>query len=114
MKLISKEEFIEYLEFIKDQSDKQLNFMNALEAMCPGEYVNTFLYSEYEHRLVQLLKNILNDTEDDIEYFLYELSAYDYDHLIVPDEKCPTDKNNKILYNSPETLYNYLVGKINE
>lgn len=112
--MITRDKFKDLLLFIQDQVKKELTFMNALESLSPGEYVNAFIYDQYEQKVIELLENMFNDKSEDIQYFLYELDAENYDNMIVPDEKCPRDKDNKILYNSPETLYDYLVGKIDK
>lgn len=112
--MITSDEFKELLVFIQDQDKKELTFMDALEGLCQGEYINAFIYSQYKQKVIELLENMFNDKDEDISYFLYEMDAADHENMIVPDEKCPMDKDKKILYNSPETLYNYLVGKINE
>ena len=45
--MISKERFIKILKFIQDQESKQNKFIEALELLSPGSYVDAFIYSEY-------------------------------------------------------------------
>ena len=61
--------------------------------------------SEYEAKMLELLGELLHDKNDDISYFLYDLDAVNEKDLIVPQDKCE-------LYNSPDTLYDYLIKNI--
>lgn len=101
MKTISKEQFIKAIEFINAQNEKQERFIAALEALSPGTYCDCLLYSSYEAFVVKLLMELLEDDKEDINYYLYENKEC---VVLVNGEK-------KVLYNSPETLYNYLVEK---
>ena len=51
--MISKERFIEILKFIQDQENKQNKFIEALELLSPGSYVDAFIYSEYTQVLIR-------------------------------------------------------------
>ena len=101
MKTISKEQFIKAIEFINAQNEKQESFIAALELLSPGTYCDCLLYSSYESFVVKLLMELLEDDKEDINYYLYE------------NKECVVlvDGEKKVLYNSPETLYNYLVEK---
>ena len=101
MKTLSKEQFIKAIEFIAAQNEKQENFIAALEALSPGTYCDCLLYSGYEEFVVKLLAELLEDEEECIDYYLYESKECS---IFVDGEK-------KILFNSPETLYDYLAGK---
>lgn len=106
--MISKEEFIDVLRFISKKHKQEDKFCGVLEEMSGGEsFAETFIYSEYEEKLRELLRNILHDEDDDIGYFLYELNGIDDVYIIVPDEKCPRWED-KIMYNSASSLYDYL------
>ena len=105
--MISKERFIEILKFIQNQESKQDKFIEALELLSPGSYVDAFIYSEYAQVLIDILSEMFNDENGDIEYFLYELDAINNENLTIPSDLCP-------YYNSPDTLYDYLVNNIGE
>lgn len=105
--MISKERFIKILKFIQDQESKQDKFIEALELLSPGSYVDAFIYSEYAQVLIDVLSEMFNDENGDIEYFLYELDAINNENLTIPSDLCP-------YYNSPDTLYDYLVNNIGE
>ena len=98
--MISKERFIKILKFIQDQESKQDKFIEALELLSPGSYVDAQV-------LIDILSEMFNDENRDIEYFLYELDAINNENLIIPSDLCP-------YYNSPDTLYDYLVNNIGE
>lgn len=105
--MISKERFVELLNFIRIQNIKQENFIKALEELSPGTYCDCLCYSEYESMLLNLMKEVLNDKDDDIYYFLWDT---DWINNNFDESKCPKVRN-KVIYNSPETLYDYLVKR---
>lgn len=95
--MISKEEFVEYLNFIYQQEEKQEQFVQALENLCPGNYCDCWLFNEYAEKYIELLQKLMNDTCDDIRYFLYDMErgkARGYVHTA---------------YHNEEELYDYLV-----
>lgn len=105
--MISKDKFVSILKFIQEKDIQQQGLINALEIMCPYCYVDAFIYSEYEAKMLELLGELLHDKNDDISYFLYDLDALNEKDLIVPQDKCE-------LYNSPDTLYDYLIKNIDD
>ena len=102
--LFTREEFVEYIRFIQEQDEKQLKFIDALEALAPGEYCNVFIYSEYQNKLLELIQRALNDENDDIGYKMYEF-----------DQFSPREKESQLeetpWLESWETLYDYLANK---
>lgn len=109
--MLSKEEFVDYLNFIKDQYKKQDTLISAFETLCPGHYCDTYIYEEYEARLIKLLQSIMNDKDDDIGIFMYEVEYIDHDLDKINKAWLPTREDGKPLYTSPETLYDYLISK---
>ena len=108
--IITKEEFVEYIDFIKEQEQKQNRLIDALEDMSPYTHCDTFIYSSYEDMLVKLLGTVLEDKEDDIGHFLYDMDYLGKDLKDI--NRFPEDENDNVLYNSPETLYEYLVSNM--
>lgn len=96
---LSKEKFVEMMHFIKSEWAKQDQLITAFENMVPGNYCNTYVYLEYEEKFVELLALLMNDYNDDIAYFLYEL----------PIGYPKRDDLGNELYYDEESLYNYLV-----
>ena len=107
---LTREEFVEYIDFIKEQEQKQNRFIDALEDMSPYTHCDTFIYSSYEDRLVELIRKILDDKDDDIGYFLYEMDYVGKD--LKGSGRFPKDDKGNVLYNSPETLYDYLISNM--
>ena len=70
--VLSKEEFVDCLNFIKDRYKKQDTLISAFETLCPEHYCDTFIYEEYDARLIKLLQNIMGDEDDDINIFMYK------------------------------------------
>lgn len=109
--MLSKKEFLELIEFIQKQEEKQEIFLKALDTLSPGTYNDCFIYSEYESKLVSLIKKVMGDTNDELGYYLYEMQGinedinYEYDK-----EVCPKDEQLNVLYYSLSSLYDYLVS----
>lgn len=109
--MLTKKQFIDMLKFMSKKNKQQDAFCGMLEDMSANSgYVTSFIYSEYEEKLLDLLRDNLDDIDDDISYFLYELGGIADIDTIIPNEKCPTF-NDGILYNSAATLYDYLISK---
>ncbi len=101
--LISKEEFVEYINFIHRQSKKQDKFLEAIDDLADGkEYCNCFLYASYEDKVVKLLGKLTHDIDDDLGYFLYE-----------HHDGFPTDSAGQSIYHDASTLYDYLLKQYN-
>lgn len=109
--MLSKKEFLELIEFIQKQEEKQEIFLKALDTLSPGTYNDCFIYGEYENKLVSLIKKVMGDTNDELGYYLYEMQGinedinYEYDK-----EVCPKDEQLNVLYYSLSSLYDYLVS----
>ena len=106
MSKLTKEDFLSVLDFIKEQRDKETKFIDVLELLSPQEYCNAFIYSQYEDKMVNLLRTILDDESDDIGYFLYEMEQGT--SSIVTG---PTDQDGNVLYSNAAELYDYLMKK---
>jgi len=101
---LSKEEFIGALNFIYKQEEKQEQFVHALENLCPGNYCDCWLFNEYASEYIRLIQKLMNDVNNDILYFLYDMergksSSYAY-------------KNAP--YHNESELYDYLVKEGNK
>lgn len=107
--MITKERFVKLLKFIKTQNKKQEKFVHVLEELSPNCYCDCYLYTDYEAELTHLLSEILNDTDDEIGHFLYDLDWLN--NSKIEKDRCPQDADGNILYSSVETLYDYLVNK---
>jgi len=103
--LFTKEEFVNYINFIKEQDEKQFVFIKALEGLAPNEYCNVFLYAEYEAKLLGLLQKALNDENDNIGYKLWEFDQFN------PEEKARQLEETPWL-ESWEMLYDHLVENL--
>ena len=94
---LTKEEFIQCLNFIYTQDEKQNNFINALETLTDNqEYCTCLCYAAYEAEYIKLIKKLMKDKHDDIEYFLYEMERGELIYENAP-------------YTNEEELYDYLV-----
>lgn len=101
--LITREEFIECIDFIHQQDKKQDKFLEAIDDLADNkEYCNCFLYNSYENKVVMLLKKLTHDIDCDIEYYLYERHS-----------KFPTYENGDFLFYDAATLYDYLLKQYN-
>lgn len=109
--MLSKEEFIKTLEFIKDTRVKENKFVETLELLSPNTYCDCYLYGEYEDKLINVLESMFEDSCNDISYFIYDCNGLDNKYFDV--KRCPKEKG-KYLYKSIETLYDYLISNMGE
>lgn len=105
--MISKKNFIKYINELKEISDIYNNINKAAKKLEMFEIYNC----EYEYIIIDILQEIFNDKEDDwIGYFIYELNYGEF-----WDEDCAEDKDGNVIYlrNAGE-LYDLLVANLNE
>ena len=105
--VISKKEFVEYMEFIEKKSLQQEKFCKALEELSPETHCDVFLYSDYETKLVRLLEKVTEDHTDLISYRLYDFNCFDAKHKAKMIKECPE-------LESWGTVYDYLEKDIEE
>ena len=105
--VISKKEFVEYMEFIEKKSLQQEKFCKALEELSPETHYDVFLYGDYETKLVRLLEKVTEDHTDLISYRLYDFNCFDAKHKAKMIKECPE-------LESWETIYDYLEKDMEE
>ena len=109
--MLSKEEFIKTLDFIKERRDKEDNFIKMLESLSPNTYCDCYLYDSYETTLVNVLESMFEDSAHDISFFIYDCNGLD--DKLFEVKHCPKEKG-RYLYKSKETLYDYLIREMNK
>ena len=80
--MISKEKFVEYINFIKSLDDKESKLQDGLQACFGKENVGCiFVFNEVVPKMIEMLCDLMGikynvDTHigDDIQYFIYELN----------------------------------------
>jgi len=97
MVLLTKQEFINCLNFIYKQEEKQEQFVQALENLCPGNYCDCWLFNDYAMQYVKLLTKLMDDKNDDIGFFLYDM------------ERGNSKFYSNVPYQNEEELYDYLI-----
>ena len=105
---MTKERFVYLLDCIKKPHEVENSLCQALESMSPGNYVDAFVYIEYETELLKTIKEAMNVPEenDDIEYFMYDLEfgkLYERDSVL--------ENGEAVDFSSAEALYEYLIAK---
>ena len=106
--MISKECFVNTICDIIKHAKLEEDINNLLK----GYDFCSFGFCEYESIVVKLLEESMDDTEEWISYWLYEL-----DYGSEYSDGCITTEDNKIIdLSTPEKLYDFLVGnyKTNE
>lgn len=100
--MISKELFIETINFMRERSDAvdKLNQAFSTEFECSMFYP----YFRYEEMLVKVLEAAMHDEGDWIRYFLYEGN---YGRDLKPDSVSEAD-GTPIDITTPEKLYDFL------
>ena len=73
--LISKEEFVKQLEYIRITRERFNNLSKALEALAPDYRCDFFPNDDFEIHIVDLLNVLMFEDPKDslIDYFIYEL-----------------------------------------
>ena len=105
---LSREEFVTIINRLRDSSDlvDRVNelFQNSRDNVECDFCNGAALQISHESTVVLLLRKLLNDAYEDIDYFIYEI---DYGRKYKPG--MITDKNgNDIDWSSAEKLYDYL------
>ena len=103
--MLSKELFIETIDFIRERNDKE----HEIQKLFREEFTDAifWLYCKYEHQLIKVLTEIMHDQENEwISYYCYEKDYGRDDKLEVFDK----DKN-QIPLKTAEDLYNLLVSE---
>lgn len=80
--MISKEKFVEYINFIKSLDDKESKLQDGLQGCFGKENVGyVFVFNEVVPKMIEMLCDLM-ETEynrdphigDDIQYFIYDLN----------------------------------------
>ena len=96
--MISKEKFVEYINFIKSLDDKESKLQDGLQACFGKENVGcVFVFNEVVPKMIEMLCDLMNieynrdqHIGDYIQYFIYELDfgkSKDAVEAITVDEK---------------------------
>lgn len=100
--MLKKETFLEAIATIKRHREKEDKFHDGLQAVSPDTYNDTFLYTDYEAEIVELLVEAMDDKDEVIPYFIYELEFGTSKQLgLFVDQE-------KIDLSSAEKVYEYL------
>lgn len=105
--MLTKEQFLEYIDFIEDKNAQQMKLADIFSDMCPGFYCDTLVYSDIIDKLLDLLAHIMNDTSELIEYKMYEYNNFSKEDQLEELKENPECE-------SWETVYNYLINKNKE
>ena len=89
------------MEFIQKKQLQEATLADTLEDLCPGCRCDTFIYAEYEDKLVSLMRAAMSDETDLIGYKLYE-----FDQL-APEQKAKQLQETPEVY-SWEAVYDKL------
>lgn len=100
---ISKETFINTINFLKERNDK----IEEINNLFTEEFEDSVFYPyfKYERTVVNLLTEVMRDEGEWIEYYLYECN---YGEDIEPDSVQEAD-GTPIDITTPEKLYNFLI-----
>lgn len=106
--MISKELFVEAIELMKKKAEHEDALCKALELCSPQEYVNAFIYSEYEEFICRLLHVMMEiDAKDDtLEWWLWDCNfgeSFTIGDIKLEDGTTPD-------LSSVEKLYDYLAS----
>ena len=68
--MLSKEKFIEYLERYRELADIEEKLNSTVKLLCPD--FNSFYLDKHSSLILDMLKDLMNDTEDWIGYYIWE------------------------------------------
>lgn len=106
--MLSKELFIETIDFIRERNDKQ----NEIHQMFKKEFEDGIFwpYNRYENQLVKILSEIMDDTETEwISYYCWE-KDFGRDNTLQVTKKDGTP----IPLTTSEDLWNLLIKNIRD
>lgn len=104
---MTKEVFIETINFMKIRKDNEIVINNYLTIEFGDSIV--YPYSRYEVQMVKVLENVFNDVSGWISYFIYEL---DFGRQWKPGTV--TEDGKDVPLSTPEELYNMLANNLND
>ena len=70
---ITKEEFINYITAVQNVSDFQNGVLDLADKYAPYSDLGILNYPSCDDELLELLKRVMNDRDDWISYFCYEV-----------------------------------------
>lgn len=107
--LISKEEFVEQINFIKETNEKFERLCDLMEELSPGFRVDFLPNLSYSDKIIQLLNMLMHENPEDslIEYFIYELGFGVAEFAPKPEIQF---LNEIYDISTPEKLYDALVN----
>jgi len=103
--LISKEEFVRLINLLIETRNQFNKLCETMEDLAPGFRVDFFPNCQYETEIIKLLSAELNETDDTIEYFMYDLEAGKAKEA----KEGLTVLNKTYDLSTPELLYDALV-----
>ena len=116
--VISKEKFVEYINFIKSLDEKEANLQKGLEECFGKENVGYIsVFNEVVPKMIEMLCDLMEieyDRDphigDDIQYFIYELNFGESKYAV---EAIITDGKTYDL-STAEKLYDYILDSNKE
>lgn len=103
---LTKEQFRNFLDYIKEQAKKQVKINKVFTETFEDSVF--YPYLGYEAKMIELLEIIMRDTNNDISYFMYETNfGGDADKYFITLE----DGVTKIKFYTPDDLYDYLINE---
>lgn len=103
--ILTKKDFVDYIEFIKERDEK----MEQINNLFTDEFEDSIFYPyfKYEAKFVNLLKTVMHDDGDWIDYFIYER---DYGKDLKLGDVTESD-GTPIPMSTAEELYDFLINE---
>lgn len=103
--ILTKKEFVDYIDFIKERDEK----MEQINNLFTEEFEDSVFYPyfKYEAKLVGLLKTVMRDKGEWIDYFIYER---DYGRDLKFGDVMDSD-GTPIPMSTAEELYDFLINE---
>lgn len=100
--MISKEKFIGYMESYRELTDIEEILNSAVKLFCPD--FNNFYLDKHSSLILNMLKDLVDDTYDYIDYYIYELNWGKNGTNCITE----TDTGKKYSLTNYDELYEYI------
>lgn len=103
---MDKELFVRAINEIKEHRRRDDVFAEAVSEISPSSYPDTFLFSDYEGLVIDLLCEAMNDNEEIIPWWIYD-TKFGEEELM----RSLFIEDTEVELKTPEQLYDYLIKK---
>lgn len=106
---MNKDLFIECIDSLKKQQEHNKKCNKAFKIILPNDFVSGYDLEIITTQFIKLLKTLLNDKSEWIDYYIYELDfGKEY------KKGCVRFNNKDVKLKTSEDLWNILINNVNK